>query len=512
MLNLPSLQTIIDRQRADIKATLPTSDPYQATSILNALAVADGGRIAEVNEQLKFIQRDTLATTAIDDALLNIGTVYGMSLNPATNASGFIVITGTAGSVIPAASNIQSSTGIAYRTINSVTLAAQTVAISTLTRSGTTATATTTGNHGLASGMTVIISGAGQSEYNISAVITVTGLDTFQYTVSGSPATPATGTIIGSYTGSPAEILSTVTGLDSNVAGGSTMTMTAVIAGVNSTVYVQYSGIDGGSNIETIEEFRTRLLYRIQNPITPFNEAKIILQAKDIPGVTRVWVFEPDDVTTTVTPSSIASIATGYIKVTFAAAHNLLDGMSITVSGASVAGFNGTHRILVISSTEVLYYVAGLSGSASGTLVVNYSNVQLGQVRILFVRDDDPSIIPSSLEVTTVKNKILEIKPANTSSLDVIVSAPTEKATDFAFTSISPDTAVMRDSIAANLQSLFYATGVGETITQDQYRTAIQNSYDSETGQILRSFVLTSLTGDLTSNYNEILTLGDITY
>jgi hypothetical protein len=38
--------------------------------------------------------------------------------------------------------------------------------------------------------------GADQSDYNGDFVVTVTGADTFTYTVSGSPATPATGTII----------------------------------------------------------------------------------------------------------------------------------------------------------------------------------------------------------------------------------------------------------------------------------------------------------------------------
>lgn len=65
----------------------------------------------------------------------------------------------------------------------------------TITRSSSTATATTSVNHDLATGMSVTIAGANQAEYNGTFTITVTGVDTFTYTVSGSPATPATGTI-----------------------------------------------------------------------------------------------------------------------------------------------------------------------------------------------------------------------------------------------------------------------------------------------------------------------------
>ncbi len=64
--------------------------------------------------------------------------------------------------------------------------------ISSLTRVSTTATAISTA-HGYVTGQTVTISGAVESAYNISAVITVDDADTFHYTVAGSPTTPATG-------------------------------------------------------------------------------------------------------------------------------------------------------------------------------------------------------------------------------------------------------------------------------------------------------------------------------
>ena len=64
----------------------------------------------------------------------------------------------------------------------------------TITRSGSTATVSHT-THGLSTGDLVKIRGADQSEYNQKATITVTGASSYTYTVSGTPATPATGTI-----------------------------------------------------------------------------------------------------------------------------------------------------------------------------------------------------------------------------------------------------------------------------------------------------------------------------
>lgn len=65
----------------------------------------------------------------------------------------------------------------------------------TITRSSTTATATTSVAHNLTTGDYVTVAGASQSQYNGTVQITVVNNTSFTYTVSGSPTTPATGTI-----------------------------------------------------------------------------------------------------------------------------------------------------------------------------------------------------------------------------------------------------------------------------------------------------------------------------
>lgn len=72
------------------------------------------------------------------------------------------------------------------------------VAISTITKVTKTATVTTTVPHNLVTGRLVIISGATSSEYNGSFVITVTGTNTFTYTMLSAPA--ANATVVGAYT------------------------------------------------------------------------------------------------------------------------------------------------------------------------------------------------------------------------------------------------------------------------------------------------------------------------
>src|SRR5208282_5338117 len=66
--------------------------------------------------------------------------------------------------------------------------------VSSIVSSGTTATVTLPDN-GYFNGETITIAGASQSQYNGNFVIANVTANTFTYTISGSPVTPATGTI-----------------------------------------------------------------------------------------------------------------------------------------------------------------------------------------------------------------------------------------------------------------------------------------------------------------------------
>lgn len=86
--------------------------------------------------------------------------------------------------------------------------------ISTLTCVTTTATATTLGAHGFESGNEVTVSGATEGNYNVTAVVTVTGPTTFTYTIVNTTS-PATGTPVVTagdfYTDRPVRIVGAFT-------------------------------------------------------------------------------------------------------------------------------------------------------------------------------------------------------------------------------------------------------------------------------------------------------------
>lgn len=68
-------------------------------------------------------------------------------------------------------------------------------AIASITRSGQVATVTTAAPHGYSTGDWRTIAGAAQAEYNGTKEITVVDATHFTFNVTGSPATPATGTV-----------------------------------------------------------------------------------------------------------------------------------------------------------------------------------------------------------------------------------------------------------------------------------------------------------------------------
>jgi hypothetical protein len=76
-----------------------------------------------------------------------------------------------------------------------VTFSGTGLAVSGITRSGSTATVTTTADNNLQTGDYVTIAGTAEPEYNGTFQITSTGVSTFTYAVSGTPTTPATGAI-----------------------------------------------------------------------------------------------------------------------------------------------------------------------------------------------------------------------------------------------------------------------------------------------------------------------------
>lgn len=512
--NLPTREELKLSVKSNIQGILLGSNPFFPNGFLNGIATAQALVLFDLNQQLKEAIREVFWDTADGEFLERAASFFEITPLEATRALGTIVVQGIGGTSIPISQTLSVS-GINYTSQASAQINPPVIiSVLSIERSGSTASVTTVGAHNQSTGLFTEIIGANEVEYNGTFSITVTGSDTFDYTISGTPSTPATGTITASFTSlisitslnrggtivtaetsAPhnqatgvsvtiggadqteyngpfiitvttttrftyviaSEPLTPATGiiqaafltaampvladLDSigsqgNQDSGTFLTFTSPpIAGLESIAYVNLDGLTQGNDSEAQEDFRLRFLQRVQNPVANFNVAAITNQVLSVPGNTRVFVQEV--------------------------------------------------------------------------------HPELGQVTIYFTRDND-DVIPTPTDVSTTKAAILLIKPANTSDDNVIVAAPTPKVVDYIFSSIVPNTSTMQTAVI-NALSVFYeedtTMSIGaQTIKKVAYDAAVFGAQDLETGDKLTDFDITQPPSDISVAPGELGVLGNVTF
>ena len=433
-LDLPETASEVEaRSKADVQRELAQSNPFLKNSWLGAIVTAAANRIFDFYLQLNAAIRESFPDTATGEFLTRWAAIWGKTLIAASKSSGNVVATGTATSVVPSGTTM-TVTGVGdFIRTSAATISAQVLNVVDFTRVGQTATAKFASSHNLANGVSVTHAGASNSEYNGTFVITVTADDEYEFTVIGTPPDELGTSATASFTTASVPIESVDFGAAVNLDAGTQLSLQSPIIGVDDTLTVDFGELGGGTDQEIEASLRDRLLDRIQNPVAHFNVSDITEKAKEIAGVTRVFVQE-------ITPA-------------------------------------------------------------------------VGQVTIFFMRDNDDNPIPTASEVTTVKDQILTIKPANTGDADVIVSAPTGVSVDFTFTALTPNTSTMRTAITANLEQFFdESTEVGVNVDEDAYRSAIFNTVDTVTGDLVSTFTLSAPSGDVVIAAGEIGILGNVVY
>lgn len=515
-INFPAnRREVSDRIKTDVQTQLPESNPFLRNSFLDSMIKGFAGRTFDLFENLKILIREIFPDTATGEFLNRWGELKGVTRNPATKAKGFINATGVAGSTIPASTLFQSTDANQYISQDSVTINDATISISSAVFSAGLVTIVTVTDHNFATGISVVISGAVETEFNGTFTITVTALDTFTYPITGTPSSPATGTILADATLANVEVQSDDFGKDQNLLSGASLTLGTPLVGVDGIALVQFSEVSGGTDTEDDINLRERTLDVYQQPPTPFNVDRIRQKAREVAGVTRVFITEANDpIATDLTPSGITQADFIAIVDFGATPHNLEDTFAVTVTGANEAEFNVTQqRIIKIDDFKFAYPVLVDSNpTASGTLLVTLT-VPPGAVLIHFTRDDDENIIPSAQEATDVKNKLLEITPAHTDVRDVIVRPPVAVVVDFTFTLLEPDSNTMREAVTANLQALFAdETAVGRDLKDFEYESVIFQTVNPETFEAVSNFTLSTPTGDVTILEGEIPVLGTISF
>lgn len=376
-----------------------------------------------------------------------------LSRNPAAAATGLLVLTGTNGTNVPAGTELALN-GSTYTTDTSVTVLTQTLVGTSIAHDVFLGRFETLEPHNLADGLSVTISGGIDASLNGTFEIRVVDEYVIEYdidhqltgiAIEPNPVLASTWANVG--------VTCTQTGAGGNIDAGSTLTVSTPPAGLDSTALVTFGGVADGSDIETLEAWRTRVLEALGVDFGTFSADEIRIRAKTVPGVTRVFVRSPnrfvyDD-----------------------------DGNPV-LNGVGADGY----------PVE-------------------------GRVRIAFLRENDADPIPSALEVSRVNAVIQTLRPAHVLESDVEVLAPERYNLEVKFHYITPDTPGMRSSIRAQLRTYLTETaGWGGVLEIEGIRCAIRAAFDAETGQALTAYSLDTPTLDIALPVDAYPVLSSITW
>ena len=497
-------------------------DPSIRNSLIRGLVLALTAGIDDINRNIRKVEKEIFPENAGEQGLLiDWGVLFGINRNQPFKANGKIIFSGTVGGIIPISTLLQRANNIQYTTLSQVTITQQTINVLSITRSGSTATLTTVDDHNLATGFVIdSIQGADQTEYNVTnSTITATGNRTLTYTVSGTPVSPATGTITLTFTGASVNVNAVEEGADGNADSGTQLTLISPLVDVDNTSLVTFDGLVGGLDIETIEALRARIQERTSNLVNVFAAKGLEAFIKEeIDGATRVFVQDSFAPTKTVSLTSLTTDSAGVATADPALPiTDFINGSFVTITGANEPDLNIVKNAAFQRVDGKIVFSIDIASSITGTgsISISYSTVPPGRVVIYPLFDNQVNIIPSGQQVNDVKNVIIdpdnEVKPANTPDEFVIVKSAIAVPVAITFTSLSPNTTDMRDAISANLDGFFRNdTVLGQDMSLEQINNIIFTTTDSNGNTPI--FELSLPSGDTAIDDGEIGTLGTVTF
>jgi uncharacterized phage protein gp47/JayE len=280
----PTLTELVDRIQEDFLSSLQLVAPILRRSMVYVMSRVLAGTAHMLHGHMGYLSRQVFPDLSDEEYLIRQAALFGIIRTAATYAAGNVVFVGTDTTVIPAGTVLLRSDGSEYTTDGEETIA-------TLTAWATTTTYAvgdlrTNGGNIYQCAIGGESAGSGGPTGEEEAI--VDNEVTWRYIAAGSAA-----------------VLSAVTtslaGEDGCCEAGVELSLESPIAGANSTAIVDVEALVGGTDQETVDALRVRLLERMQSPPHGGNEADYIAWAKEIAGVTRAWCYPMEDGPGTVT-------------------------------------------------------------------------------------------------------------------------------------------------------------------------------------------------------------------
>jgi len=423
---------LTQRSKTDFRNEVPDSNPFLRNSFVAAIITALSKRVFDLYLTLQQAILQTFVNTAEEPFLEGThGAIWEVQRNPATISTGSVVATGVLTTSIPIQSTLSSSDGQQYETTSTVVIATEVITVDVLSFSLGTVTVLTNVAHNLGSNVLVDITAVDSLFDVTNAEIVVLNSTQFTYSISTTPTADSSGTASVDIAVLPVQ--SIAFGIATLQDPDTELTFDTTITNVDSAANVTQDGLEGGTDLESDSDYRTRLLSRIANPVAGFNIGTIDSQARQVPGVTRVFIF----------PATPAA----------------------------------------------------------------------GSAEIYFVRDNDTNIIPSAQDIQNVQDQIYPLLPIDITESEILITGPTPLVVDFVFNAVVPQTSTMQTAITNNLIQFFEdSSNVGEDVLENQYEAAITNTVDTETGDVLVSFTLSSPTGTIAVGAGVLAIFGTVSF
>jgi uncharacterized phage protein gp47/JayE len=299
-LQIPTRSGVIQTIAAYLKSALPELDPTpKRRSYIGSQVTALGSALHDLYAGFKtYADKQPFPRTATGEFLTKgwWADVTKLTPNAAAPARGRIVIGGTAGVEVPVRTDFQVN-GTVYRTEAGATISTQHIGAVGLSFDGSVATFAASVEHPFAVGQTVVISGASPAAYNGSVVVLAAKLASFTFQPSSPPPTgTATALPLASATFASVMATAKTTGNTTNANPGAELAIVSGVTGVAATAYITFGGLQGGTDAETDEAYRLRVVEALGSDYGTFTASEIEIVAKTVPGVTRVFVRTAQEV------------------------------------------------------------------------------------------------------------------------------------------------------------------------------------------------------------------------
>lgn len=443
-----SFSTLTDQAIAEFRRQVPDVDPTIFGGFSNPFLTSASALAYSVSLTVRDLERELFPQTAEGEFLDLWGGYESIARNPASAADGDISIGGTLSVTVPIGTIFTGANGVSYDSTAVGTVQNVSQSVSSLVRVGSTVTATTSGDHSLATGLSINIAGAVETDYNGTFSIAVTASDQFTYTITTTPTTPATGTITVDGDYAIVSIASNTTGQDTNLDSGAVLTVETPITNLDGTGFAQFDGITGGADIESDALYRARILLSRSIIQGVFTADQVKLAALGISGNTRAFVIQPSLSVCDPLPSPGFIPAPGQVAV-----YVLRDGDANIIPSQGV--LDDTKQAVI----------------DNGKLPANSSESDV------FV------LAPDVLEVDFDFTALNPDTPTMRTAVQDQLQAFFDDSVDFQ-----------------------------EDVFEASYLGSIQNTQDLQTGDFITSFALSTPSGNVTVADGEIAVLGDVTF